>query len=215
MIEMAVRQRAQRARKAMRQKRRNTKTTKKALRKKTLRQADRVGEFWLFVHVADVATNRHTQDVVQRLLVGRDFWPRRHRRRGLDSPRPRILDYRAFNRPVNAIIQIADYLTDDVPEKLRKQRHTVRGEGEAVVIAAKMYLAVYKANAKLGGERAVNPDIKKRMAARRRMGVHLINRGFEPYVWGHDIEDLVFERVYVKWLDEKQTKAHITFGIGS
>lgn len=166
---------------------------------------------WLSINVSDLAFDAALADVVSRLVYSHYRWPRKKSR----TPERLVRDFRKRSNQVKATIEIDAYLTAEVPEKLRKKTLTIRSEGEALVAAAKMYLKVYQANEKLGGEKAFKPNISKRMAKRRKQGIHLVNRGSEPYVWGHDIEDLVFEEIYIRWLDKKKTKAYIKFGIGS
>lgn len=143
-------------------------------------------------------------------------WPRKRRSRTYS----RGADWRLHaNRPVRGTIEIDAYLTNAVPQRLRKRTFTIRTEGEALCAGADMYLKVYGENAKLGGE-AVDPDVDKRLRLRRaamkkrgKKGGVLVNRGFEPYIWGHDIGDLVFERIHIKWTGPRTCT--IRFGIGS
>lgn len=175
------------------------------------RQRD--GHMWIDLSVESLATDKALRSAVAKHLISFVDWPQQPpprsagplRRGCLWNPRKRL--------PVTATVVIDAYLTSSVPKKLRERTFTLRHEGEALVKAADMYRRVYEENEKLGGERMRNPDVKKR--ARQQGG--LVNRGFEPYVWGHDIGDLVFEAIFVRWLKTKSGKwsCRITFGIGS
>lgn len=167
--------------------------------------------------VEEIARDKALRDVLPRLLFDWHDWPfaparkRRFKRRG---KRWKRYDVRERHKPVTATIIIDSYLTADVPESLRRRTYKIRGPGDALVRAADMYRRVYEENARLGGE-PVYPDIDKRMRKRRRKGSSLINRGFEPYIWGHDLGDLVFEGIEIKWKNEAHTEAEVTFLIGS
>ncbi len=131
----------------------------------------------------------------------------------------------AYHRPpkrVKATIQIDAYLTRDVPARLSTKTCTISSEGEALVKAADMYAKIYREDQRLGGGPAfpTAAALRVRMTRRRRRakqkgykGPILRNRGFGPYIWGHDLGDLVFERMYVKWLS--RSRCEITFSIGS
>jgi hypothetical protein len=165
--------------------------------------------------VEKIATDRSFQNVVRRFAwVGSlGGWNLKNTYRG--SRRTPL------SPPARATIEISSYLTKEVPERMRRSVITMRREGDAVVQAARMYLRVYRANQKLGGSRAVvtASDLRRRVASRRRASKRdkrprvLLNRGFEHYVWGHDLSDLVFESMRVRWTGPR--KCHVTFGIGS
>lgn len=182
------------------------------------RQARIQGPLWLSLSVEGIATDPDFRRAVRRLSYSGARWEgasvqrRRPRRRG--APR----DFRDRNKPVEATIEIDAYLTEKVPEGLRKRTFKIRSEGDALVRAADMYRRVFEENERLGGEPALanNEDVRKRVTKRSRRAkkrVFLVNRGFEPYVWGHDMSDLVFETIQIKWKDPKH--CHVTFGIGS
>ena len=86
-----------------------------------------------------------------------------------------------------------DYpLTAECPVELRVQTHEIEMAGEAFVIAADMYSAIYELNEKIMSEGS--PDAK-------------------PLVWGHDISDLIFEGMKVDW--ENPGTAHISFFVAN
>jgi len=205
-------------RKKPKKKKKKRKAIKKRMRKITRAVADPSGPspVWLSFSVAQIATDDEFAAVISRSVYSHFRWPRKKtaRRSPLRRHCPQR-DYRKRQLPVRATIEIDAYLTGNVPEKMRKKTVTIRSEGAALVAAAKMYLKIYEMNETLGGDRAVAPDLDKRMRERKKRGVHIINRGSEPYIWGHDIEDLVFEQIVIKWLDKEKKTAHISFGIGS
>lgn len=179
----------------------------------------RTWEIWIPIHVEDVARDKAVRSVVQRRLYDWHDWPlvKRDKREPFWKTRPKRwkpFDVRERHRTVEATIIVDSYLTSDVPEAMRRRVYKVRGPGDCLVRAADMYLRIYRENAKLGGE-AVYPDLDKRMTKRRRQKIGLINRGFEPYVWGHDLEDLVFEGLLVKWTSDDRTTCEVRFMIGS
>jgi hypothetical protein len=109
--------------------------------------------------------------------------------------------------PIEATIEIDAYLTDQVPNKFRKRTVMITRPGEALAQAALMYKKLYAADAKLGGLTA--EETTKRHPGR----AFPLNRGFGPYIWGHDIGDLVFEGMIVRWTGPR--KCSIKFHIGS
>lgn len=198
------------------------KTRKK--RKKVRRLSDD-GRMWLSFGVQELATDKEFRSVVARRLLSFGRWPFKKSTRRFEP----IHDYRKRHQTVLATIEIDAYLTKLVPERLRKRTYKIRSEGEALIRAADMYLKIFRENEKQGGEPALptDADIRKRLAKRRRamrakprkrgksrkrFGV-LVNRGFDPYIWGHDLSDLVFEQIFVEWTGPKSCR--ITFGIGS
>lgn len=179
-----------------------------------------LGEMWLDLSVQAIATDRHLREAIKRYLRTWQPW---------EGPRMRRASFavgktsvaRALNKPVRATIKIEAYLTSNVPKRLRERVYTIRSEGEAVARAAEMYLRVYQENERLGGEPAIvtEADIRKRIARRRRRARKsayvLVNRfdRSNEYVWGHDLCDLVFEQIHIKWTGKRACE--ITFGIGS
>lgn len=189
----------------------------KAARKAYLRKHD--GEMHIPFSVEALARDVMLRESVKKYLysVGDSGnWPRRRKQRKFS----RGADWRLYaNSPVRATIEITAYLTNQVPSRLRERTFTIRTEGEALCCAADMYLKVYEENAKLGGESVdadVNLRVRRRRAAMRKLGKKgpvMVNRGFEPYIWGPDIGDLVFERIHIKWTGPRACS--IRFSIGS
>jgi len=113
--------------------------------------------------------------------------------------------------PVQATITIDAYLTHQVPATLHTRTFTVRSFGEVLVHAAQMYARVYREDEKLGGESVQQRDA--RLRRQKKPAPLLRNRGFGPYIWGHDIGDLVFELAHIRW--DGNRKCTVKFSIGS
>ena len=172
----------------------------------------RDGEVILFLSVADIAQHNGLQSYVRKaaFVVGSQ-WP--------------VGRYGSGKVPVvSATIHITDYLTDAVPDKLRTRTLKVKSAGDVLVAAAKMYAKVYAEDEKLGGETVEkrHARLKKKHPGNKKWNASawggrskplMMNRGFGPYIWGHDIEDLVFEGMYVEWTNNRS--CFVTFGIGS
>ena len=120
-------------------------------------------------------------------------------------------------RYVLATIKIDYPLTDATPKRLRERTFKVKSEAECMWAAASMYDRLYKENERAGGEAANSKVALARRMRRRRRGPRKYrlfeNRGRNPYVWGHDLSDLVFETMRVRF--STPTKCVVTFGIGS
>ena len=80
-----------------------------------------------------------------------------------------------------------------------------RYPGEIFSILHDFYREIYALDEKQGGKAGPSPGSK------------LINRGFGPLVWGHDIGDLVIESIHYKKLDKDPEGAEgvFSFRIGS
>lgn len=187
---------------------------KKAKKSRTITtKRSRSGEMWLSLGVETLATDDAFRKAVQRHLISMGDWnaPRKKRHNGKSQS-----TYDAIYEPVKATIEIDAYLTKDVPERMRKRTFKIRCEGDALCRAADMYLQIFRENEKRGGDPALATaaDVAKRVSKRKaKNGGVLCNRGSEPYVWGHDLSDLVFERIYVEWKNKRECR--ITFGVGS
>lgn len=162
-------------------------------------------------------------DDVIRKAVGKEAsfaieWPYRR----LPNATEMRLEFRRGRLPKYASVMVEIELnypfTKKVPHKLRVQKFRVprpgmTPAGDLMVRAAEMYAAIYAADERLGGESAAKRDL--RLAKAKKALPLPLNRGFGPYIWGHDIGDLVFERVRVRWLNDKRTACKVAFDIGS
>lgn len=177
------------------------------------------GRLWLPLRVQALATDRALRAAVRRHLFASVDWPRTP----ASEKRARAFLWKLGGPerlPVTATIKIDDYLTDKVPRHLTEKTVEIRSEGEALCVAAAMYLRVYRENERRGDEPAIMTEadmrrrlVRRRKAARRRRSF-LVNRGCDqPLVWGHDLCDLEFELMHIRWTG-KQTCV-VTFSIGS
>lgn len=169
---------------------------------------NRQREFFMNFSVAAIATDRCLQHALREYVYEFGYWP---------YPKSKNLIRRW--EPIEATVHITAYLTQDVPENLSQWTGTVVSPGDALVRGAKMYLRLFRENEKRGGDAALDPDVCKRSTERRRVakrkghkGPILVNRGFESLVWGHDLEDLVFEGLY---LEKMSDGYHIHLDVGS
>ena len=156
---------------------------------------------WTTLNVGRIAASKVAQAFVKEevnALV--TAWPRGVNRLG-----------RRRDLPVSAKIHIDAYLTRDVPKRLRERVFKVTSVGDMLVKAALMYKKVYEADEKRGGESTTQRDARMKRAGKPRPALR--NRGFGPYIWGHDISDLVFEYICIKWTGDKSCNVEV--GIGS
>lgn len=114
-------------------------------------------------------------------------------------------------RPIRARIELSYPLTKQIPEKLKIREFTVRREGDLLICAAKMYRKIYAADKRAGGESSTARD--QRLDREKRPLPMLLNRSAGPYIWGHDIGDLYFETMSVRWLTPDSCV--VMFGVGS
>jgi hypothetical protein len=165
-----------------------------------------------FLSVEELATDRRIQKFVIDNAYSRGFYTRPEKMR------------QKRNGVITATVCIDAYLTQKVPPRLKTK--TIRMKrprpGQALVAAAEMYRKLYELDEELGGEpattkRALAARQRRIAAARKKPGnkrrTFLVNRGFGPLIWGHDIGDLVFETMQVEWT--APSACRVTFGIGS
>lgn len=150
---------------------------------------------WFPLDVASLATSAAMQQVVREFACSYAFSPCR----------------RGTARRIQAEITISSYLQKMVPKRFRVRRCIISSEGDALVEAAKMYARVYAEDEKRGGETTDQRD--ERLAKEGQPRPMLRNRDSGPYIWGHDIGDLTFETMTVRWTGKNRCK--ISFGIGS
>lgn len=133
----------------------------------------------------------------------------------LPLPRPRGLE--PVDGPVEVYVELTYPLTDAVPEEVRTRNFQATTVGDVCREIRSMYEAIYAEDERQGGPGAgevenAHPE-HAHIEALREQGFKIMNRKAGPWVWGHDIEDLVVEILDVEWL--RPDHAHIEVFVGS
>lgn len=152
--------------------------------------------------VERLARDEGSKRAVRELTVASLDWPYPSPARGRGSPRRPVV--------VEVEVRLMSYLTKAVPERLRTRTFKARSVGDVLVRAAEMYDRIYREDERLGGEDTTKRDARLRRQKKPRP--LLINRDEGPYIWGHDIGDLVFEQLCLRWTGDRSCKigrAHV------
>ncbi len=105
-------------------------------------------------------------------------------------------------RPVDVRITI-DYPLNEPYSKV----FAIYSQGDVLLRAADMYKEVYEMDAQEGGGGRMCDDPSS--------GSCMLNKGFGPKVWGHVMEDLMFETINVKKVSNPNYTYSVTFSVGS
>jgi hypothetical protein len=124
----------------------------------------------------------------------------------IDRPIPRARSIAPSDEPVDVYVCLDYPLQDTVPESARESNFKATTVKDVCLEVRRLYEAIYAEDERLGGitaaaKAAADPNWK------------LMNRGFGPGVWGHDIDDLAIEFIEFEWISP--THCHANLFIGS
>jgi hypothetical protein len=135
----------------------------------------------------------------------------------LNAPLPRPPKYATESGPVDVYVELTYPFTDAVPEDVRTKNFKAETVGDLCREIRAMYQTIYAEDERLGGPGSVEVDVDHgefdHIEKMRSAGHNLLNRKSGPWVWGHDMEDLVIEILDLKWL--RADHAHVQVFIGS
>lgn len=124
----------------------------------------------------------------------------------IDQPIPRAKTIAASDEPVDVYFCLDYPLQDAVPESARESVFKARTVKDVCLEARRVYEAIYAEDERLGG---ISAEAKAAADPRWK----LMNRGFGPWVWGHDLSDLAIEFIEFEWVSP--THCHANLFIGS
>jgi len=111
-------------------------------------------------------------------------------------PRPRSFQGEG---PVDVYVDLTYPFTEAVPEDVRTRNFQANTIEDVCREVRSIYEGIYAEDERLGGP-VKNPNSP------------LINRGLGPWVWGHDIGDLVIEIIDWNWVNPDHVHADIMIG---
>jgi hypothetical protein len=137
-------------------------------------------------------------DPVVHAQSAKEVWPES----ALDVPLPRC---RAFpdlvdpTEPVDVYFLLHYPLTEAVPEGSRESLFKAQTVKAVLLEIRRVYETIYAEDERLGGP-VKHPDSP------------LVNRGFGPWVWGHDMSDLAVEYIQFMWVTPTHCHANVFVG---
>ncbi len=135
----------------------------------------------------------------------------------LSAPLPRPPKYATESGPVDVYVELTYPFTDAVPEEVRTKNLKVETVGDLCREIRAMYQTIYDEDERLGGPGSMEVDVDHgefdHIEKMRSLGYKIMNRKSGPWVWGHDMEDLVIEILDFEWI--KPDHAHVQVFVGS
>jgi hypothetical protein len=117
----------------------------------------------------------------------------------LDIPIPRCEAFPDASGPIEVYFMLNYPLTDDVPQEARESVIKASTVKDVLLEIRRVYEAIYAEDERLGGP-VKHPDSM------------LQNRGFGPWVWGHDLSDLAVEFIEFAWVSPTEAVANVFVG---
>jgi hypothetical protein len=141
----------------------------------------------------------------------------------LDTPIPRPRALPDSHERVSVYVQLRYPLTEHVPEEARESNFEATTVKEVCLEIRRLYEAIYAEDDRRGGPVDVglnglldplSHDIEHKTILGHKLACHRIrNRGFGPWVWGHDMSDLAIEVLGFHWISP--THVHVDVAVGS